>query len=561
MADMLTLPVPLVPAAPREQRTAAAPWYHDVWHVATLVTATAVSIIAAIWAYVHQTIVLYSDAHSHLAAARRVLDNIHPGIGQLGSVWLPLPHIIMLPLIWNHFLWQTGLAGTLTSMPCYIVTAGTIFLTIRRLTLDSRAGFTGALVFILNPNILYLQATPLSEPLLFAMLAVASYFFVLWAEAAKKRHLLLAAFFTMLATVARYDGWALYMAFLVLLVLISVIKRVPRGEMLLDLLLFGILGGMGIALWFLWNLVLFGDALYFAHGPFSSQKQTDAFIRSGLADTYHNVGHSLWTYIAAVGESIGPLIFMLGVVGLVVFMIRRRFSPTALAALTIVIPFPFYVFALYAGQDVLFVPHANHPPYYYLYNARFGAEMAAPAAVFIGTLLVDVLRRLPVAQIACVGVIALQQFLLASGGIVSLQDGQYGVSCYVGRPIAAYLAAHYNGGRMLIDEFHSEIDTSVVGMSFSDIIYEGDGNLWDQALRDPASIVDWIVTQPGDLITAKLNVNSVSFLTQYAPVMQESDHLVLWHRNGLPPLPNRSVPSDVVAPYQLCDTAKQIYAT
>ncbi len=560
MSITLTLPVFKALRRPRTE-TSAVPWYHDIWHVATLVTATLASIIAAIWAYANQTIVLYSDAHSHLAAARRVLDNVQPGIGQLGSVWLPLPHIIMLPLIWNHFLWQTGLAGTLTSMPCYIVTAGTIFLTIRRLTLDSRASFIGALVFVLNPNILYLQSTPLSEPILFAMLALASYFFLLWAEADKKRHLLLAATFTMLATVARYDGWALYLAFLVLLVIISWLRHAPRGKLLLDLTLFGTLGGFGIALWFLWNAVLFGDPLYFAHGPFSSQKQTDSFIQSGLADTYHNAGRSLWTYIVATAEAIGPALLVLGVVAVVAFVVRRRFTPTMLGALTILIPFPFYVLAFYVGQDVMFIPHANHPPYFYLYNARFGAEMAAPAAVFIGTFLVDVFRRLPVAQIAFIGVIVVQQFFIATGGVIALQDGQYGVSCYVGRPIAAFLAQHYDGGRLLIDEFHSEIDISVVGMSFKDVVYEGDGSLWDRALRDPASVADWIVTQPGDLITAKIDINSVAFLTDFMPVQEESDHLILWHRKGLPPLPTRPLPADVIAPYQICDTAKQIYAT
>ncbi len=89
---------------------------------------------------------------------------------------MPLSHIIMVPLAWNDFLWRTGLAGTLTSMPCYLIASIYVFLTARRLTGDSRASFIGSLVFVLNPNILYLQTTPLSEPILFATLAAASYY-------------------------------------------------------------------------------------------------------------------------------------------------------------------------------------------------------------------------------------------------------------------------------------------------------------------------------------------------------------------------------------------------
>ena len=54
---------------------------------------------------------LYADAISRLDIARKVVDNITPGLAQLGNVWLPLPQILMLPFIWNSYLWQSGIAG------------------------------------------------------------------------------------------------------------------------------------------------------------------------------------------------------------------------------------------------------------------------------------------------------------------------------------------------------------------------------------------------------------------------------------------------------------------
>src|SRR6185437_10057146 len=120
MTDQMTLPVAEVVVLPRPSKRQSAPWHADRWLLATVVTASLVSIIATWAAYASQTIVLYSDAHSHLAVARRVVDNVTPGLAQFGAVWLPLPHIIMLPFIWNDFLWRTGLAGSLASMPCYV---------------------------------------------------------------------------------------------------------------------------------------------------------------------------------------------------------------------------------------------------------------------------------------------------------------------------------------------------------------------------------------------------------------------------------------------------------
>ncbi|EKD64432.1 MAG: hypothetical protein ACD_50C00390G0012, partial [uncultured bacterium] len=53
----------------------------------------------------------YNDARSHLDIGRRVVEGLKPGLAQLGSVWLPLPHILMVPSIWNDFMWHSGLAG------------------------------------------------------------------------------------------------------------------------------------------------------------------------------------------------------------------------------------------------------------------------------------------------------------------------------------------------------------------------------------------------------------------------------------------------------------------
>ena len=40
---------------------------------------------------------------NHMLIARRVLMADTPGAAQLGAVWLPLPHILMLAFIWNNW--------------------------------------------------------------------------------------------------------------------------------------------------------------------------------------------------------------------------------------------------------------------------------------------------------------------------------------------------------------------------------------------------------------------------------------------------------------------------
>jgi hypothetical protein len=51
------------------------------------------------------------DAEAHLNIARRVLDSRTPGSEQLGTVWLPLPHVLMLPFVMHWNWWRGGVGG------------------------------------------------------------------------------------------------------------------------------------------------------------------------------------------------------------------------------------------------------------------------------------------------------------------------------------------------------------------------------------------------------------------------------------------------------------------
>ncbi len=554
-----TMTLPVLPVVEEPMRRKRERWYSDRWFLALVICATCASVGAAVWAYHAQTILLYGDAHSHLLIARRVFDNVNPGLAQLGDVWLPLPHIIMASLAWNDFLWRTGLAGTLTSMPCYLIAAVYVFLTARRLTHDSRASFIGSLVFVLNPNILYLQTTPLSEPVLFATLAAASYYFVAWAQDDQLRDLVSAALATMLATVSRYDGWALFLSLLAMLVIICWRKRFPRDKTVAYTMLFGALGGVGILLWFVWNLVIFGSPTAFLSGSFSSQAQTQSFIQAGLADTYHNLWQSVRTYSLATAESIGPVMFVLGVLAVILFLIRQRLSTDALAAATILVPFAFYIVAFFLGQDVMYIPYANHPPFYAFFNARYSAEMTAPAAVFIAILIVSARRWLPLIQVALVAAILGQSVFTSWGGIISLQDGQFGLSCYPSHPVVAFLAQHYDGGRILIDEYHSQIDLSSANVAFRSEIYEGDGAVWDAALSNPSAYVNWLIVAPHDLISQHIDPQSATFRREFTLMAEDTPTgAKLWRRIGASPLPNHPLLNDVVQPYVACNHAKRL---
>ena len=546
----------------RRPKRPAQQWLKDPWLITTLVIACIASIASCWYSFQNHQILLYEDAFSHMGIARRIFDSLTPGLAQIGGVWLPLPHLLMLPFIWNDSLWRTGLAGSFPSMGCYLVTTVYLYLAARRLTGSGLASFVGALAFILNPNVLYLQTTPLSELACIATMTMTCYYFLAWAQDDHPRYLVFAAASTFLATLARYDGWILFPALFVFIAFIGWIRHQQWIQIEGNLIIFGVLAGLGIGLWLLWGAMIFGDPLYFQRGPYSAQAQTDIFLQTNKLETYHNLFQSFRYYTLLCIDTMGSILFLLAALSLVVFVFRRRLAPETFAVLVFLAPFCFYVLSLYSGQANLYVPQvlaANEQQG--IFNVRFGAEMVAPAALFLAILAGQWPPRTLGQRLATMGscflagVIVLQTILVVYGGIITVQDGQYGGSCASTHPINAYLAQHYAGGRILENIFSSKIDGTEAGVELKDIISESSGELWKEALNDPASMVDWIIVRPGlkiDPIVTHIDLRSPAFLSRFTLVTQEPDGISLFHRNGLPPLPTRPLPSGFLDAHRLC---------
>src|SRR5579863_10592075 len=85
---------------------------------------TLLSAAASIFGFIHYfsrgELLLYGDAVAHINIARRVFDSRTPGPLQLGTVWLPLPHILTIPLIVPDWAWRTGAGGSIVSMAAYV---------------------------------------------------------------------------------------------------------------------------------------------------------------------------------------------------------------------------------------------------------------------------------------------------------------------------------------------------------------------------------------------------------------------------------------------------------
>ena len=120
------------------------------------------------------------DARGHLVVARRIVDSITPGWQQIGAVWLPLPHLLNAIPVQIDAFYRTGASAVAISTISFAVAAAAISWIVVSLTGSPAAAIAGTAVFALNPNVVYLQATPMTEPLLLALTTLGVAMLMAW---------------------------------------------------------------------------------------------------------------------------------------------------------------------------------------------------------------------------------------------------------------------------------------------------------------------------------------------------------------------------------------------
>jgi hypothetical protein len=169
---------------------------------------------------------VYGDAMAHMEGARRLFDSLTPGYEEIGTVWLPLPHLLAAPLAINDYLWRTGLAGSFISTAAFIVTAWFACRLAAEMNREVAAGVVALAGFLLCPNMLYLASTPLTEPLAILWMVLMAYGLFRYQESGSIWALIGAGAAAFCGTWTRYDGWSV-LPFAALFVLLA--RQNPRS--------------------------------------------------------------------------------------------------------------------------------------------------------------------------------------------------------------------------------------------------------------------------------------------------------------------------------------------
>jgi hypothetical protein len=436
----------------------------------------------------------YNDARSHLDIGRRVVEGLKPGLAQLGSVWLPLNHVLMIPLIWNDWLWHTGLAGAIWNMLSFVGTGLIIYKILEHLKIGVLGRAFAVIVFAANLNTLYLQATAMTEPLLLFTMTAGCYYLILWSKDQSILNLIKASFWIMMSTLVRYDGWFLlaYSAGVV-----GLITWKNRGFRVAEGLsvLFMTMGAFGIILWLGWNWAIFKDPLYFAFGPFSAHSQQLILEGAGNLHTKHNLPLSIIIYFYALFYNSIALVAILGFIGAIAMLINKRFSiDQRLAITTLMAPLAFNIIALYFGFSVVYIQGLSGNTWF---NVRYGIMLVPAFAVFMGYLV----HKFADLKWVIIGLYAFVIFFaFANQDAVTIDDATIGSSQKNVTEVAGFLKTYAKNekGFILISAASHDAIIFSSDLPMKRYIHEGTGAYWESAIMYPDRWARWIVMRTYD---------------------------------------------------------------
>ena len=485
-----------------------------------------VSIAALLWYYAHQQILLYGDAVAHVNIARRVLDNRSwlSSFFQLGTVWLPLPHILMLPFVWNKALWMSGVAGSIASMVAYVAGALGIFRLVSARA-PRVAAYLAAAIYALNPNLLYMQTTAMNEPLFLAFFIWAVVCFDEWLRASSatpnstsnahtpERALEGCGIALAGGAATRYDGWffGAIMGVLVLWAFVLWWRKTPnparRRAMTKSLAEFLLLNALVPVFWLGYNHRVSGHAMDWANGPYSARAIAERTTARGAAP-YPGKDHVVTAgmyFLKAAKLNVGPghwgdALFLLAVLGTAVALWWFRQYRTWLLLWA---PLAFYALSIAYGSVPIFIP--TWWPFSY-YNVRYGLELLpifavfpALLAVFLAELVANPKKKVIVWSLLAL-LIAASYLSIYADVPITLKEAQVNARTrmVLEDELARFLAAVPPSAILLMYQGEHVGALQQAGIPLRHVISEVNHPDWEWALLDPAHSADFIIAFKGD---------------------------------------------------------------
>ena len=476
--------------------------------------AVAIGTAAAVTYYVRDLTLSHYDSKAHLVVARRIADSMQPGWVQIGAVWLPLPHLLNLVPVQVDVFYRTGLSAVAFSVIGFVMGAVSLWTLVARATGSALAGWAAFAVFAADPDVLYLQATPMTESLLMGLclLGIA----LTWTWVVQRGARTWAPGIVLgLACLTRYEAWPIAVAALILALAALVRSGMSAKAAVGRVAVLGTFPAAAIVAFLVLSRLTVGSWL----------------VTGGFFEVDQSIHQQPAVVLGAVWRGIrhlnGNVMTVLSVIGLITFLVsvvRTRNAPHLLVVLSLAACVTLPLYAFWNG----------HP-----FRIRYMVPVTMSVAVFAG-LGVGLLPRYRAPAAIVVVLTAFMETPPLSSDSPMVVEAQRDASNVVARrAVTECLLQNYDQTPILasmgsLAPYMQE--TARAGLSIRQFLHEGIGQLWADSLVEAGRHASWVLIEElaeGGDVLARLSRASPEFLAGFTRQC-EGGGVALYRRTGTP---------------------------
>ncbi len=430
------------------------------------------------------------DARGHLIVARRIIDSITPGWQQIGAVWLPLPHLLNMVPVQIDAFYRSGASAAAFSVASFVLAAVSIAWIVSMLTDSALAALAATAVFVLNPNLVYLQATPMTEPMLLGLTTLGVALMIRSAEtsrSAARDGFSRAGIVLALACLTRYEAWPVTYAALAAAVWTNWRRGASLRASLLAVARVALYPTIAILAFAVFSRVVVGQ--WFV--------SSDFFVPENKAQGMPMI--AIDEIVWGARELSGRVMIALGLAGCAALLVTGLFVKRQAGALI--------ALSLAATAAVPWAAFVDGHPF----RIRYMVPLLAVEAVGVGFITAVVERplqgrghgplkaalRTPVAiVVAVLALYELRPFDTKAPMVVEAQWDRVNVAPR--HEVTRCLNARYRGESIMASMGslgHYMQEMSRDGYDVRDFLHEGNGDVWLAALDTPRLFAGWMLIE------------------------------------------------------------------
>lgn len=323
--------------------------------------AVVIGLVSALWVWWNDWFFLLVDAQEHLIVARRVFDPSLGGDPFLGTTWMPFPHLLLIPFSASYSLWESGWGGAIVGITSLAVSATALWRIGHRLGITTLPMTLGVSLFLLNPSLLYIFTTAVSEPVLIAAVLSSVAGLARWITATRAISAGEVAIFAgipaAIALLTRYEGW-IFFGFAALIIVVASLQRWRNFTYTATMLAAFVSPGLFLMLWWIaYNWVRLGDPFYFL-----GSDPREVFVVDTSGGVWNSFTSAITSLNLRIVEVIGWPVIAVAALSLLVLLLTNPFRSRNYLVWLLLFVYPLGVVFAWANvalfRDVLPIPYS-----------------------------------------------------------------------------------------------------------------------------------------------------------------------------------------------------------